>query len=117
MLLKTSRGLKPIATLRASGVTTRVSVLLKTSRGLKRDELLAQAQRGFCFSALEDEPWIEATSRMSNFAPLQWVSVLLKTSRGLKLALRSRTKLLIADVSVLLKTSRGLKPVPRPTGP
>ena len=40
-----------------------VSVLLKTSRGLKPRQCRAVADAKRCFSALEDEPWIEARMR------------------------------------------------------
>ena len=35
-------------------------MLLKTSRGLKPSELMRDAMTQTSFSALEDEPWIEA---------------------------------------------------------
>ena len=39
---------------------------------------------GLSFSALEDEPWIEAVGGWRNRGSQRSVSVLLKTSRGLK---------------------------------
>ena len=62
------------------------------------------------FSALEDEPWIEAMSVTLPLSPDNIVSVLLKTSRGLK-RLSYEALLGMLHVSVLLKTSRGLKPL------
>ena len=42
-----------------------VSVLLKTSRGLKLKSSAAMLKSTSCFSALEDEPWIEASLTLS----------------------------------------------------
>ena len=61
-----------------------VSVLLKTSRGLKRHATKYASPQTSGFSALEDEPWIEAAQIASRTVEIVDVSVLLKTSRGLK---------------------------------
>ena len=46
----------------------------------------------FSFSALEDEPWIEAVAANADAIIEVLVSVLLKTSRGLKLPNRRRRR-------------------------
>ena len=59
-------------------------MLLKTSRGLKRFEGDDHLEWASSFSALEDEPWIEAYPSSVFLEAYRHVSVLLKTSRGLK---------------------------------
>ena len=59
VLLKTSRGLKLRCDSAAADIGS-VSVLLKTSRGLKHVDGSDSTRHQYGFSALEDEPWIEA---------------------------------------------------------
>ena len=109
VLLKTSRGLKH-QDLPALATAIAVSVLLKTSRGLKPPEQVIFDLKRFSFSALEDEPWIEARPSTPQWTSKQSFSAL-EDEPWIEAVAFHRAAPLPRKVSVLLKTSRGLKPI------